>query len=233
MTDPWDLVAQDRKLMAELLGTLTAEQWAAPSLCADWSVREVAGHVLAMATVSKAASLAAYVRAGADLEATNDQLLRAAIAGHSDAEVAAAIAATAGNRPTPPGLRAEGVFGELVVHLADVALALDLPVELPPEHLTTTLAYLARRAKGNTRFTLTRHGRRPVLACQALVAGLRLEATDVAWTTGAGPVVRGPALALATAMAGRPGAVERLSGDGLEALRRRQSSSTTTPMPKP
>lgn len=221
----WVALAADRGVLADLLASLRPEQLAAPSLCAAWSVRDVAAHLLAMATVSKPAALAAYLRTGCDLDAANDALLRAAAPG-SDEELVAAIRATAEARLTPPGLKAEGVFCELVTHLGDIALATDRTVELPDPHLVTTLAYLARRVKGNTRFTVTRHGRRTALDGHDRIAGLRLAATDVAWSFGDGPAVRGPALALIAALAGRAGALDRLAGDGVAVLHDRAGEST-------
>jgi uncharacterized protein (TIGR03083 family) len=35
----------ERERLAALLGGLSQEQWAAPSLCAGWRVREVAAHI--------------------------------------------------------------------------------------------------------------------------------------------------------------------------------------------
>lgn len=219
--DAWDAVSDDRHLLADLLASLVAEDWSAPSLCSDWTVRDVAGHLLAMATTSKASALGSYLIAGCDLEVTNSSLLARATAGRSDRELVDALRASADSRAAPPGLRVDGVFAEVVTHIADIALALDRPVELPADHLAATLDYLGRRRKGNTRFTLTRQGRIPVLDGEARIAGLRLDASDIAWTSGDGPLVQGPAAALIAAIAGRTGALHHLSGDGVGALRRR------------
>lgn len=219
--DEWDAVSADRHLLADLLASLVAEDWSAPSLCSDWTVRDVAGHVLAMATISKASALGSYLIAGCDLEVSNASLLARATAGRSDSELVDALRASAASRCAPPGLRVGGIFGEVVTHIVDIALALERPVDLPADHLVVTLDYLGRRAKGNTRFTLTRHGRLPVLDCQARMEGLRLKATDVTWTSGDGPLVEGPAVALIAAVAGRMGALHHLTGDGVAALRRR------------
>ncbi len=40
------LARAEREDLLDLLVTLTPEQWAAPSLCAGWSVRDVVAHVL-------------------------------------------------------------------------------------------------------------------------------------------------------------------------------------------
>ncbi len=51
--------------------------------------------------------------------------------------------------------------------------------------------------------------------------GLRLEATDLDWASGSGPVVRGSAGDLALAISGRLGALDDLRGDGVDVLRSR------------
>jgi hypothetical protein len=53
------------------------------------------------------------------------------------------------------------------------------------------------------------------------VAGLKLTATDVDWSTGDGPEVSGPAMSLILAMVGRAGALDDCAGSGVEELRRR------------
>lgn len=51
--------------------------------------------------------------------------------------------------------------------------------------------------------------------------GLRLVATDLDWSTGRGPEVRGTAEALLLAVAGRPVVLPELSGAGVDLLARR------------
>jgi hypothetical protein len=53
--------------------------------------------------------------------------------------------------------------------------------------------------------------------------GLRLVATDVEWTWGDGPEVRGTGEALLVALTGRPAALDDLTGDGVPSLRSRCS----------
>ena len=50
--------------------------------------------------------------------------------------------------------------------------------------------------------------------------GLRLEATDIGWNLGDGPLVKGPGEALIMSLTGRP-ALSELEGDGLETLTQR------------
>jgi len=53
--------------------------------------------------------------------------------------------------------------------------------------------------------------------------GLRLHATDVDWTHGAGPEVTGPGESILMALAGRPVAATELAGEGRETLLDRAS----------
>ena len=46
----WRVIGSERRGLAELLASLTDEQWETPSLCADWRVRDVAAHVALVPT---------------------------------------------------------------------------------------------------------------------------------------------------------------------------------------
>lgn len=69
----------------------------------------------------------------------------------------------------------------------------------------------------------------PTLPAKKNAKGLRLAATDVNWTTGDGPDVNGPGEALLMAIAGRPHALDELSGPGLPTLRQRLALASTAP----
>ena len=49
MTDPAEIFAvatANRLLAADMFAALTPDQWATPSLCSGWTVREVAAHLV-------------------------------------------------------------------------------------------------------------------------------------------------------------------------------------------
>jgi uncharacterized protein (TIGR03083 family) len=46
LTDVWSDVHEERRAFLEQLEMLTPEQWDAPSLCAEWRVRDVVGHMV-------------------------------------------------------------------------------------------------------------------------------------------------------------------------------------------
>lgn len=218
----WPRVSSSRLRLAEQLESWGPGVWDRPSLCADWTVRDVVAHLVATATVPTPAAAWAYLRAGCDVDRSSQALGAAVLAGRSDAEVLDLLRSSAGSRAHPPGLRAEGVLAELVVHTADITVAIGAPSATPEGDLQLTLAYLARRVPGNTRFNLTRRGRVPVLDGAHRVDGLRLRATDVQWEHGepGAPLVEGPAVSLVVAVAGRERALDDLDGPGVEGLRR-------------
>jgi uncharacterized protein (TIGR03083 family) len=94
-----------------------------------------------------------------------------------------------------------------MVHHQDVRRPLGLAREIPGDRLRAALE-AAPAVAG------------PVRA-KKRAAGLRLEATDVDWSTGTGPVVRGTGEALLLALTGRQVALAELEGDGVAVLRQR------------
>jgi hypothetical protein len=57
-----------------------------------------------------------------------------------------------------------------------------------------------------------------LIGAKRRIAGLTLTSTDVSWSHGQGPEVRGPLQSLVLAMTGRRGSHSDLSGDGLALL---------------
>jgi hypothetical protein len=51
--------------------------------------------------------------------------------------------------------------------------------------------------------------------------GLAFHASDIDWSSGSGPEIRGPAEAIYMALNGRTAATDDLEGDGVDLLRRR------------
>ena len=217
--DFWPRVAEARRRLADQLEGWGPDVWDRLSMCVGWSVRDVVAHLVSMATVTKTHALWSYLRAGVSLDDSSRSLMAALLADRSDDQLLELLRSSADAHHTPPGLRPEGVLAELVVHVADITVAIDEPSAIPDDDLVVTLAYLARRVPKNTRFNLTRHGRAPVLDGAQLVDGLQLRATDVPWRHGeaGAPLVEGPADMLVLAIAGRE-VGDRLSGPGVARL---------------
>lgn len=66
-----DLARREREQFADLLAGLTPQQWDAPSLCAGWTVREVAAHTLAYLGQTHTRLAINMLRAGGNTDRLN------------------------------------------------------------------------------------------------------------------------------------------------------------------
>jgi uncharacterized protein (TIGR03083 family) len=204
--DTWEAITADRLTLANYLDSLSAEEWAAPSWCAGWSVKDVVAHLLVSPTMSKGQIFRAFAGSGFNLDKMNAKVVAGSRSTPGSA-MAEKLRSTAGVHSAPPGLKPIGVLAETQVHAADIAGAVGRPIAFPAAHAVMTLDYLKTV--------------KPVLGCKDRIVGLSLRATDAGWSTGAGPLVEGSAQALMAAMTGRKQAVSSLSGDGVETLKSR------------
>lgn len=205
--DTWARITSGREAFADYLGTLTEQHWQTRSLCSDWTVKELAAHMLVIPTKAKGEVFRSFVRSGFNLDRLNAGFVRDLSTTMSGQEIAALTRRSAGSQSRPPGLNLGGVFTELAVHTADISEALAMPFDLPMADYVANLDRLKDV--------------QPVMGAKKRIAGLRLQATDTDWSHGAGPLVSGPAKQLLLAMAGRPTALDHLVGDGLAPLRSR------------
>jgi uncharacterized protein (TIGR03083 family) len=202
---PWPLIHAEREALVADLGTITDEQWATQSLCADWSVRDVLGHMIATAKMTPPKFFAGWAGAGFQFNAMNAKnIAREATPNPSDGlgEFRRHLKDTT----HPPG-PVESMLGEAVVHSADIRRPLGISREYPEEALTRVADFFK--------------GSNMLIGAKRRIAGLALRATDTGWSTGSGPEVTGPHLSLVLAMTGRSAAMADLSGEGMGTLRSR------------
>lgn len=195
----------EREDLHALLGDLTPAQWAAPSLCEGWSVRDVVAHVLSYDELGPRQLGERFARGRFTVDRTNDIGLRE-YGRRSPAELVRLL----DDHLTPAGLTA-GLGGAIaltdgMIHQQDIRRPLGLPRQIPAERLVPAL----RTALFS-----------PILLGVVRVRGVRLVATDLDWAFGRGPEVRGAGEALLMAVAGRRRVVGELSGPGWEKLARR------------
>jgi uncharacterized protein (TIGR03083 family) len=202
-------IADERRRIADLVESLTPEQLETPSLCGDWTVKQVAGHLLAAIDKPPTPLLPLIARSGFNIHKANSRLA-VLMAERSPAELAGGLRDNAENPFRPPIVGYPGQLTDLQVHGQDMRRPLGLPHGLRLERVRVSLDFLVGgRAVG---FTPRRR-----------VAGLRFEASDLEWTTGTGPLVTGPAEALMLALTGRKVALTELDGPGVPILRNRLS----------
>jgi len=205
--DTWTRIENGRAALGEYLAGLSAEDWNRPSLCAGWSVKDTAAHMLVIATMPKGRVFRSFLGSGFNLDKMNAKFVRQLTAGMSTSDIAETMRSSAGSRSVPPGLNVPGVLTELVVHSSDISAGVGTPFALPTEDYVAVLDHLKNV--------------QAVFGTKQRIAGLTLQATDAAWATGSGHAVEGPAQQLLLAVAGRRSALDRLSGDGLATLRAR------------
>ncbi|GAA3940762.1 maleylpyruvate isomerase family mycothiol-dependent enzyme [Actinoplanes auranticolor] len=202
-------IADERRRVADLVDSLTPEQLETPSLCGRWTVKQVAGHLLAAISKAPVPLLPLIARSGFNIHKANARLAEL-MAQRSPAELARGLRDNAENPFRAPIVGYPGQLTDLQVHGQDMRRPLGLPHGLRLERLRVSLDFLVGgRAVG---FTPRRR-----------VAGLRFEAADLDWSAGAGPLVTGPAEALMLAMTGRGVALSELDGPGVPILRNRLS----------
>jgi uncharacterized protein (TIGR03083 family) len=201
--DHWDAIATERRALADELDGLTDEQWATPSLCGDWTVREVLGHLVLTHTVPLPRFALEVVRARGSFDAANSKL-SVAEARRPTGELLADLRRFADSHRKAPGFGSEAPLTDILLHGFDMRIPLGLPLEpagRPVERYAPALDLLVS-AKGQRGFV---PGRRPAV---------RAVATDLAWAHGTGPEVEGTAADVALALSGRGARVDHLSGPG-------------------
>jgi len=202
----WQHVGAERNEVADLVESLTEQQLDAPSLCSDWRIRDVAGHLAWGALSSPPQVAQAMLLGGLKVNAVMTE--QAISTGSIPSErLVAQLRRGAAMRIAAPGFPPIGYLADIVVHHSDMTRPLGLDRTVPEERLVAALD----RSLTSNRFTSGR----------SRVRGLRLVATDVEFVLGSGPEVRGPGEALLMAGVGRAQALSDLDGDGLEELRSR------------
>lgn len=205
----WDLIHAERRQLIEDLDALNADQWATPSLCREWTVHQMLGHLVALSKQTPPKFFAKFAGSGFTFNKMVAKDVAKETAG-SPQQTLAELKRHLHDTTSPPG-PVDSWIGEMVVHGADIRRPLGLAY-VPPVATTTQVADFYKNSN-------------LLIGSRKRIDGLRLVATDTTWSHGAGPDVRGPILSLVQAMTGRPSALTDLSGDGMEQLRSRMPTS--------
>jgi uncharacterized protein (TIGR03083 family) len=204
--DTWKAVSEERSALADDLAGLDDDQWDAQSLCNEWKVRHVVGHLIAGADVKTGPFIAGMLKSGLNF---NRYIGREGLelgAAPPD-ELLGQLKTTIGIRRSPPGAKPEITLTDLVCHCADIRRPIGMTRSVPE----TTLLTVADTVK-RVGFPIQTKKR---------IAGLRMSATDSDWSTGDGPSVEGPLASLILVMAGRRAPLDDLSGEGTQILHSR------------
>lgn len=199
--------ATERDQLVAQLRTLTEPQWATPSLCDGWTVRDVTAHILMPYELRIPRFLAGILRARFGFDRLADRWALADT--RTGPQLVDAVAATTADGFNVPGAGENAPLSHLFLHAQDMREPLGL----------AWTASAASAASGRRVLDDLTQGKHAIDS--ATTHGLRLEAPDIDWTSGSGAVVTGPAAVLASALMGRIASAGQLKGDGAETLRAR------------
>jgi uncharacterized protein (TIGR03083 family) len=201
--DTWQAIDEERTALADDLAGLDESQWDTQSLCHEWKVRHVVGHLIGGSDVKVGPFLVGMLKNGLNFNrcmASEGLSVGAA----PPPALLAQFRQTIGTRRAPPGAKPEIVLLDLVCHAGDIRHPTGLSRAMPEATLRTAAQ------------TVTGIGF--PLQAKKRIAGLRMAATDAGWSVGDGPVVEGPLASLVLVMAGRTAPLEDLSGEGRSTL---------------
>ncbi len=175
---------------AGMLEDLAPERWDAPSLCTDWRIRDVAGHIIWRVGNSYAEMLRS---AGPRLPRTPNPMramdeLSVETANASPAELVRQLRKVAARKLAGVGRLGITELTEVLVHAYDMAQPLGVPLAIEPR---VSYAVAASRV------------RLLPVELAVVVANRTLVATDADWSVGTGPEIEGTAEAIVLYLHGR------------------------------
>ncbi|MFI9016488.1 maleylpyruvate isomerase family mycothiol-dependent enzyme [Streptomyces griseus] len=199
----WRMVHAERAALIEDLARLEPGQWETPSLCAGWTVHDVAAHLVDTALTTRIGFVVGLARARFDFDLQNARGVERE-RGASPQETLERLRRVA-SRTTAPPAPLDTRLVEEVVHGEDIRRAVGLVRSYPLEAVVRALRLQARTPEsfGGAKETL---------------ATVRLTATDADLSIGEGPDATGPVLSLLLAVSGRRQAVAELTGPGVGLL---------------
>jgi len=200
------MIAAERARLADALAGLPADDWDRPSLCGEWSVREVVAHIIATASMTPPRFFGKLAASGFSFQRMVRREIDALTAQHGDEALVDLLRARVDARTAPPGPTTSWL-GETIVHGEDVFRARGGYLDHPVAYVLAVADFYK--------------GSNLLIGAKKRIEGVTLRATDADWWHGSGPVAEGRAIAIVLAMTGRKVALEDLSGEGVGILRSR------------
>jgi len=195
-------LAAEQSDFVGLVRGLQPSQWEAESLCDGWDVHDVTVHAACgRKSLWEGLKLWASVGFGSPHKANAKEVEEHR--GMPNDQLVHWLATSIPKKGTTDSMNQ---LRGLMIHQQDIRRPLRLAREIPRDRLVAVLE-----------LGLTRIGDLN-LGSRKRSAGLTLIATDIHWTHGVGPDVRGSGEAILMALAGRQSALSELSGDGAAQL---------------
>jgi uncharacterized protein (TIGR03083 family) len=197
------LVTASYLALADLLEALPSGRWDTPSLCDGWRVREVAAHLTMPARYTEDAFTAELREDAFDFTRLSNRVAQRD-AQLPTGELVRNLRDDVLHRWTPPGGGQSGALNHVVIHGLDITVPLAEPRCASDIAIRAVLDDLTERG-GHSNFGTDIQGR-------------SLRATDIGWSYGSGPELRGAGEDLALHLCGRTVPDGRLDGTMLTRL---------------
>jgi uncharacterized protein (TIGR03083 family) len=203
--EPSSLAFDERRDLLDFLRDLEPGEWESPTLCSEWCVKDVVAHIVSYGRLGSADLARRFAEGRLSLAGANrlgvEQLRR-----RTPEELMAMLDESLRPSGAIALLGGRIALTDTLIHHQDIRRPLGRPREIPPERLCQALSFglIALPIRGAWR-----------------LRGVRATATDVPWSYGRGPDVRGPGEAILMTMAGRRGIACGLEGPGVSRLLRR------------
>ncbi|MEV6286867.1 maleylpyruvate isomerase family mycothiol-dependent enzyme [Kribbella sp. NPDC051770] len=198
------LTTAERLSLADFFESLSAAEWRADSLCAGWTVHDVAAHL----TLSTRTTLGMVVRGAIRARGSFDRMeltfATERAARYSPAELVTQLRGTAASAHRTLGAGIVDPLLDALVHGQDVARPLGRVREMPAEAAVIALEHVLK-----SKF----------YGAQKRLRNTRLVATDYPWSGGSGALeLRGSLADLILTATGRPAGLAALYGSALPSV---------------
>ena len=121
--DIWDMIADQRHQLVAILQNLNEGQWHTPSLCTEWTVRDVVGHLVTPFELGMGKMFLRLIGNGFNV----------------------VLRANAQTRWTPPGIGPEAPLIDILMHTLDICHPLLISHIIEPARLRHALDFLVSR----------------------------------------------------------------------------------------
>ena len=203
------MIRSERRALIAFLETLTADDWATPSLCRGWPVQDVAAHVAWAPALSPTAAMAEVLKSGLRPNKSNaDSAVRWSRRG--TAAILSQLRANAASDAKPPGVPRTAALVDAVVHSLDIRRPLGRSRAIPADAFGPAGGLLCRHPLAR----LDDGGRKRPETYRRSPAGRR----RLVMVVGGRPGGSGSREALLLVLTGRPVGSNELTGAGAATL---------------
>lgn len=190
-------LADERIALADLFDSLTPEQLGTWSLCARWTVHDVAAHLTTLFNISMASMVVRIAKNRFSFSKAVEQLSKE-LAERPITQITAQLRAHASDHKHPPTAPL-APLADIIVHGQDVCWPLGMTHHVPFERVAAALDFVTG-------------GRSVGFVPASRLRGLRFQATDGDGVWGTGQLIHGPTMSLLMGAMGRRVALADLGG---------------------